>query len=134
MQAIMLNTSAPQVVTHHENFTGLLDFAYKAIGCDCIEIVHPINLPEPYTMIVDESGALKNLPINPIASVLYGTPTHGWPIVGKAMIMKEAITNDGPDIVSLDDSDFAIVNGIIEKEVSKIKARKEGWEEEYEDY
>ena len=123
MLAIKLNTSAPHVQPHSENFTGLLDFAYRAIGCDCIEIVHPVHLPHPYKMIVDESGALKNLPINPIASVLYGTPTHGWPIVGTALIMKEAMTSDGPDIVSLDDSDIATVREIITNELNKIKAK-----------
>ena len=31
---------------------------------------------------VDESGLLKDLPINGVASFFYGTGTHGSPIVG----------------------------------------------------
>lgn len=33
-------------------------------------------------LLVDEEGRLKGLPLNPAGSWLYGTPVHGYPIVG----------------------------------------------------
>lgn len=70
-----------------------------------MEIVRPINLPEPQVMIVDDEGLLKNLPLNFIGSYLYGTAIHGNPIVGTVIIMKQGWTDNGPDIVGLDDDE-----------------------------
>ena len=51
----------------------LLKMAQEAAG-GYIEIVHPINLPGPFCMIVDDEGRLKQKPFNEIASILYGYP------------------------------------------------------------
>ena len=99
----------------------LLDFCYEAIGCDCIEVVHPKRLPRPYAMIVDESGLLKELPVNPLGSVLYETDKHGWPIVGTALLMKEAMTDEGPDIVSLDESDIEPITAIVNNAICAMR-------------
>lgn len=53
------------------------------------EVVRPRNLKHPYCMLVNESGILEQLPINPVGSYLYGTHDHGHPIVGKIIIIKE---------------------------------------------
>lgn len=37
-----------------------------------------------------------------MASYLYGTQDHGSPIVGPAVILKEVMTDDGPDLAFLD--------------------------------
>jgi len=121
MLALKLNTDAPFMETHSENFKRVLDFAYDAIGCDCIEAVHPVHLPKPYVMIVDESGMLNRRPVNPIGSALYGTNIHGWPIVGPALIMKEAMTIDGPDIVTLKEQDIATLQNIINNTIDTVK-------------
>lgn len=91
----------------------LLDFCYNAIQCECIEVVHPKRLPYPYLLVIDESGLLKGLSVNPLASVLYETDKHGYPILGTALLMKEAMTSDGPDIVSLEESDIKPITAIV---------------------
>ena len=60
----------------------LLDSLQKEVG-GYIEVVHPKYLPEGLCMVVDDEGRLKGSAINNIASVLYGTPEHGQPIVVK---------------------------------------------------
>lgn len=106
MQAILLREKQSPAVINQE-YTSMLDFCYKYIGCDCIEIVHPRRLSAPYLMVVDDEGLLKEAPLNYIASYLYETDKHGQPIVGTALIMKETMTNDGPDLCSLTDVDVA---------------------------
>lgn len=63
-----------------------------------IETVYPKGLKRPYLMVVNYEGRLRNMEINPVASYLYGTQNHGEPIVGPAMILKQIMTDDGPDI------------------------------------
>ncbi len=70
----------------------IFDTARLAIGCDWIEIVDAEDLTEKgYLMLIDEEGKLRDgdLPINCIASDLYGADRHGDPIVGNAMIVKD---------------------------------------------
>ena len=71
-----------------------------------MEIVHPVHLPAPYCMIVDEEGLLKELSFNKVGSYLYGTGEHGIPIVGPIVIMKHGIVNGEPDIVGLTDEEI----------------------------
>lgn len=58
----------------------------KAVGCDCFETVKTQFMysffGEPTLFFVDESGLLKDLPINLVGSAFYGTHLHGNPIVG----------------------------------------------------
>lgn len=102
------------VIAERKENAPLLSFCYREIGCDCIEIVRPDILKEPYVMVVDEEGLLKEEPrLNCIASFLYGTQNHGQPIVGKALIMKEVATADGVDLTWLDyDEAWAIMNAL----------------------
>lgn len=107
----------------------LLPFSYREIGCDCIEIVRPDTLKEPYVIIVDEEGLLKDEPkLNTIASYLYGTQNHGQPIVGKVLIMKTVETEDGEDIAWLDyDEAWAIMNAmdaVVNAAVNKLWKKK----------
>ena len=75
----------------------------RQIGCDYIENVYPRGLNEPYMMVIDEEGLLKEKPIlNFYASWLYETHKHGNPIVGNALIMKMIDTDDGPDVGGLE--------------------------------
>lgn len=52
----------------------------------------------PYVFLVDEDGLNKDLMVNAFASALAGTL-----IVGTVVLMKIGETEDGPDIVGLDD-------------------------------
>lgn len=83
-----------------------LKFYYKQLDCEYIEIVRPVGLTEGYCMVVDEEGLLKPSPVfNPVASILYGTPAHGNPIVGKVLIAKEEFTPTGIELVGLNQRD-----------------------------
>lgn len=82
----------------------LLDNLQKEVG-GCIEVVHPKYLPEGLCMVIDDEGLLKGYAINSIASVLYGTPEHGQPIVGTAVILREGFVAGELDFMSLDDGD-----------------------------
>lgn len=75
----------------------------QQIGCEFIETVYPRGLEEPYMMIVDEEGLLKDKPImNFYASWLYETHKHGHPIVGDVLIMKQVFTSSGMNIGGLE--------------------------------
>ena len=95
----------------------LLKMAQEAAG-GYIEIVHPINLPRPFCMIVDDEGRLKQKPFNEIASILYGYPAAcSHPIVGNVILVKEVELPDGKrDIGGLSDEDVNTVIGIIATE------------------
>ena len=79
-----------------------------------IEIVHPVGLPRPYVMIVNEEGLIHGLDLNYLASVLYGILDHGRPIVGNAVIMKEVIVDGEPVIVGLEPEEIHTVSCILE--------------------
>lgn len=84
----------------------LLDSLQKEVG-GYIEVVRPKYLPEGFCMVVDDEGRLKGSAVNNIASVLYGTPEHGQPIVGNAVILREGFVNGERDFVDLNDDDEA---------------------------
>lgn len=73
---------------------------YEAIGdCDCFETVNmPFHLSangRQMKMLVDESGRIKDKPINNVASLLYGILTHLQPIAGNVIFAEV----DGEDLV-----------------------------------
>ena len=82
----------------------LLDSLQKEVG-GYIEVVHPKYLPEGLCMVVDDEGLLKGSPVNNIASILYGTPEHGQPIAGNAVILGEGFVDGERDFVSLTEDD-----------------------------
>lgn len=69
-----------------------------------MEIVHPRGLPEPYVLLVDEEGRLKDLEVNGLASAWYGDL-----ICGPAIIMQVGITDEGPDVLGLEAGQVAEV-------------------------
>lgn len=88
---------------------------YKSVGDvvgGWIEVVHPRGLEDPFCFICNEEGLLRDLPLNAIGSLWYGTLQHGSPIVGNIVVMKEGDTEEGPDIV-----------GLMPGEIEKIKAK-----------
>ncbi len=83
---------------------------YKTVGAVVgggIEIVRPVGLKQPFVMIVNDEGLLMDLELNAIGSLLYGTLAHGSPIVGDIVVMKMGFTEEGPDIVGLEDQEAA---------------------------
>ena len=89
---------------------------YKTVGRTVdgwIEVVHPVQLPEPYCMIVNEEGLLRGLPDNLVGCILYGTPHHGIPIVGTIVLMKEGTVDGEPDIIGLNEHDIQTISAVI---------------------
>lgn len=90
--------------------------AYRSIGeavDGWIEIVHPARLGRPYCMVVNEEGLLRNLPMNVLGSYLYGTDTHGSPIAGDIVLLKEGINSDGDcDFLGLTEQDIEYLSNM----------------------
>ena len=70
-----------------------------------IEIVRMAEI-KPYVMVVDDNGLNEELPINPVATILY---KNSW-IVGNAIFCKEVMTEEGPDLDYLDENDSLILS------------------------
>lgn len=104
---------------------------YRSIGDAVggwIEVVHPKRLEYPYCMVVNEEGVLRKLPINSFGSFLYGTDTHGWPIAGNAVLMKEGYNSDGElDILGLDEQDIKYLRDMVSTKMGReVKLGQEG--------
>lgn len=104
--------------------------AHKSIGDAVggwIEIVRPVRLERPYCMIVNEEGALLNLPRNIFGSLLYGTIYHGNWILGDIVLLKEGINSDGErDILGLDEQDIKYLLDMVSAESDgEIKQEQE---------
>lgn len=84
-----------------------LDFMHYFLDCDFIECVYTPYLRD-LVMVIDESGKLKDKPINILASSLYPGFEYGDPIVGNVLFMKRS----GADLVSLDDYQIRILRKI----------------------
>lgn len=104
--------------------------AHKSIGeavGGWIEVVRPVRLKRPYCMIVNEKGALINLPRNIFGSFLYGTNYHGNWILGDIVLLKEGINSDGErDILGLDEQDIKYLRDMVSAESDgEIKLQQE---------
>lgn len=84
-----------------------LDFYYKHIECDLIDIVQPYAVREELDkcndliLIVDDEGAIKNNPkLNVFASLVCGQP-----IYGNVLVAKEQARDDGLYTVGLNMQD-----------------------------
>lgn len=108
--AVKFNTDQSVYLVEMKPDQSLLDFCYSEIGCDYIETVRAQYLEQPYILIIDEEGRMKDeQKINFIASYLYGTQEHHEPIVGNVLVMKIGMTSDGPDIIPLDKEDATVM-------------------------
>lgn len=59
-------------------------------------------------LVVNDTGLIDDLPLNPIASVLYGFEIHG-----QAVLCKTGYVDGEPDIVPLDDLDLDLVQWLL---------------------
>ena len=69
------------------------------------ERVNPVGLEHPYCMMVNDEGLLRNLPLNLVGSLLYGTEIHGHPIVGDVIFLKLGYYRGEPDVVGMTEDD-----------------------------
>jgi hypothetical protein len=107
---------ALKVTTNNEisviNLTGPLYQALQPEVGGWFEIVRARGLPQPYVMIVDEEGLLKDKCVNVCGCVLYGTVKHGSPIVGDIVIMREEIGLEEPDLFGLTPEDIKTLTSL----------------------
>ena len=86
----------------------LADPTWKTLGDEVegfFEIVRLHHLMPDRVMVVNDCGAINDMPLNSIASVIAGQ----W-IYGPAVILREGMTEDGPDLMSLTDDDIELMN------------------------
>ncbi len=119
---IKSNMGIEVIDLHEDEFEYKFQAMQKAIDCDCIDIVHAVNLPEPYCMVVDDEGLLVGQPIvNLVASYLYGTLEHSQPICGDVLIMKDEYTDEGLDTIGLEAPDIGNVFDLLVKAEAEEK-------------
>ena len=97
-----------RLLDFNSNDDGNLDFYYKHIECELIDIVQPFAVREELDkckdliLIVDDEGAIKDSPkLNVFASLVCGQP-----IYGNVLIAKEQARDDGLYTVGLSMTDI----------------------------
>lgn len=100
-----------------------LDFFYKHIGCDLIDIVRPYALQketgtcENIILIVDDEGLLK---ANPKPNI-FASLAYGYPIYGKVLVAKEQARDDGIYTVGLTEEDTKEFNEAMLEMIDNIR-------------
>lgn len=110
MKGIVLTTDEKMFV--NDFAAPLHESLGKAVG-GYIEVVHPRGLDRPYCFVCNEEGILMDLAMNIIGSLWYGTLEHGHPIVGDIVVLKQGMTDDGPDIVGLEEDDIRKIKQMV---------------------
>ncbi|MCU7380476.1 hypothetical protein OBO34_19370 [Clostridiales Family XIII bacterium ASD5510] len=86
----------------------------------------PTNIQgQAISMLVDEEGLLKEKKkMNPIASYLYETDKHGYPIVGNVLFIGEVQTADGINFCGIGEAVFEKLREQLQELIDKFKAAK----------
>ena len=87
-----------------------------------VEPVTSPRLPQPFTMLVDEEGRMKGLPVNAFDSWLYGVDKHGEIIVGDVFLLKSVQGQDGYNLVGLAEEDIHHLAGRFQLELVSAEA------------
>ena len=104
---IVIITPAPKVtfiVKETDNEKMLHDLQDAVDGF--IEIVRPFGRSGGHlVMVVNDEGLLRDLPVNPVGSLIYGDT-----IAGTIVIMKEGFRDGEPDLIGLteEEADFVM--------------------------
>jgi len=108
--AVRIGSNMEITKVRPEEGESFLDFCYRSIDCSCIEIVRVNGLPSDLVMVVDDEAMLVDKPmINFVGSFLYGTQKHMSPICGNILIVREALTDNGIDLVLMDEKTADLV-------------------------
>lgn len=114
--AVRIDTDLEVTKIQAEEGESMLEFCYRAIGCQTIEVVHPKGLADGLVMVVDEEFLLVDKPvINFVGSFLYGTQNHRSPICGNVLIMREVKDENGADLAFLDEPDASLLAAKMEE-------------------
>ena len=86
------------------------DWYAEQIGARIVQTVYPKGLKDPYLFLCDEEGLLREKPvINFLGSWMYGTHEHGEPIVGDIIIVKQVMTDEGPDFDGMPENEADVI-------------------------
>ena len=84
-----------------------------------MENTYPKNLPDDYIMIVNEEGKLNRLPVNTIATIVYGSDVDF--IVGNTIILKFGKFEGESDVVGMTEEEADNIMACIHQEIIKNK-------------
>lgn len=106
----ILITTENRISLRSTGGAGFYETLREAVDGD-IEHVKPRGLKHPQCMIVNKEWLCRELPLNEAGSILYGSGTmfgkvfalFGSPIAGDIVICKDGFTEQGYDIVPLED-------------------------------
>ena len=101
-------TPTPLFTMYKQDFTSPLFESVAPVLDGYVEFIHAVNLPEPFRMLVNEEGLLKHLRVNPV-----GCAWYGGAIVGNIIVMKQGMTDEGPDILGLTEEECLKVIGMV---------------------
>ena len=87
---------------------------YTEMGC-------PSEIGKAVSMLVDESGLLKDLDLNAVGSWLYETDKHMSPIVGNILFIGEHLVSDGIEFCGIPDAEFRRLYPILEDLAKKVR-------------
>lgn len=82
-----------------------------------MENTYPKNLPDGYIMIVNEEGKLNRLPVNTIATMVYGSDVDF--IVGNVIILKFGEFEGESDVVGMTEAEADEVMKCIHQAIIK---------------
>lgn len=105
-------------------FENSLEFFYKHIGCDMIEVTTPralcklAGLSDKFIMVVDEEGLLRE---NPKLNI-YASTFRGMHLFGNVMIVKD----NGEDFEGLTKEDHAELSAAIAKLLKMLENNHRG--------
>lgn len=120
MKGIVISTANKiQTTEIPENGHPLYDLVRGVVGGH-MENVYPRRLDSNLIMVVNEEGLLMDLPVNPVASYLYGMDIHGQPIVGNVIILKRGYFEGEPDIVGIPDDEAETIIETLNKTIFSI--------------
>lgn len=99
---------------------------YTALGC-----THTTSYEHPgkaVCMLVDEEFLIRKPPQerNIIASWLYETDIHHYPILGNALIVGQCWEDDGIDFCGIEDAEHDRIIGMLGKTIACWNAQKGG--------
>ena len=104
-------------IIDYEDFCRLKDLCITEI--DLWEIV---NIGGGYLMLVAEDGLLRELPINPLASLLYDSPNPYDCLVGDAVIVHRDEFNP-EELRFLDEGEIEFIDGLLNKVIDEAGLR-----------
>ena len=119
---VIYSTGLISRVEVKENGKPLYLLIRKIIG-GYMENTYPRKLPEGYIMIVNENGKFNGLPVNGVATIIYGNELDF--IVGNVIILKFGKFEGESDVVGMTEEEANEIMTHIHQKIIKYRKRGE---------